>query len=590
MSKPILSAKHKKQLLDIIRNTSAHQKVHKDLQEIHTTIKTVHETSKISHDENIVKEVLIEYVWDTPEGKVFNPDKKKRKSVIIKSKSSPKKSDTVTTITTTTNTVIDINNFTSETQDNLVSYEQLDKTVSVTTSVQEELEPTSEDLEKEFNSLCVSHSNNNSNNSTYVSTDVKYKGKMQTSEKFGPYSKSFINDIQYNDIYTEEHHAQADKVLKLLSIEYPPQRSDEWFLMRDGKMTASDVGVVTCVNKYEPQYTFIVKKVFGKQFNGNANTHRGKKYEKIATLVYEYRMNVHVEEFGLIGHPVHTFLGASPDGIVGLYKNDEKHKTNLVGRMVEIKCPKQITTEGEIIGDICKPYYWAQVQLQLECCDLDKCDFWQCDMYEYKNKQEFLNDTDAVEPFRSKFNGFEKGCVIQLIPRDKMADTITDYFQAVIDHAEYIYPPKIEMSPYECDQWILSTIDELQTQCVKKGDKYYNLVFDKILYWRLNNTHCVTLDRDKEWFKTELPRLKQMWDYVEFFRKYPDKKKILEDYIDSLNIKKNDKIMDVVKKLYEQNPNTTEQLTNTILNNNVYKKVKKNKDVKYIAPDEDVID
>ena len=33
---------------------------------------------------------------------------------------------------------------------------------------------------------------------------------------------------------------------------------------------------------------------------------------------------------------------------------------------------------GEIDGEICPHYYWVQVQVQLECCDLEEFDFWQC--------------------------------------------------------------------------------------------------------------------------------------------------------------------------------------------------------------------
>ena len=59
--------------------------------------------------------------------------------------------------------------------------------------------------------------------------------------------------------------------------------------------------------------------------------------------------------------------------------------------MLEIKCPtrRKINSTGEVKGVICPIHYWDQVQIQLACCDLDECDFWQCDIKEYPTKELF---------------------------------------------------------------------------------------------------------------------------------------------------------------------------------------------------------
>src|SRR5436305_74546 len=85
-------------------------------------------------------------------------------------------------------------------------------------------------------------------------------------------------------------------------------------------ITASDGGLVVNVNPYEPNWAVITKKVFGKAFETNEDCYHGKKFEQIATMIYEYRLNVKVDEFGLCNHPVYKFLGASPDGIVSRFK------------------------------------------------------------------------------------------------------------------------------------------------------------------------------------------------------------------------------------------------------------------------------
>ena len=72
--------------------------------------------------------------------------------------------------------------------------------------------------------------------------------------------------------------------------------------------------------------------------------------------------------------------------------------------MLEIKCPNRRRIKlnlDEPITDlilgskkgICPSYYWCQVQLQLNCCDLDECDFWQCEIIEYVDRVDFVNDS-----------------------------------------------------------------------------------------------------------------------------------------------------------------------------------------------------
>src|SRR5205085_6994717 len=118
---------------------------------------------------------------------------------------------------------------------------------------------------------------------------------------------------------------------------------------------------------------------------------------------------------------------------------------------------------------------------QLECCDLDECDFWQCSIYEYQNRTEFLNDTLLNEPFRSKKTGYEKGCLIQLLPKNKMASILAnpnEYLPVVWEYASFIYPEDIEMTPPECDKWVTDTLE-----MIEKETKYANYYFDRVIYW-----------------------------------------------------------------------------------------------------------
>ena len=392
------------------------------------------------------------------------------------------------------------------------------------------------------------------------------------NKKCPPFGTDWIHDKKIEDDEIGKAEKRRKSIFeKLAKLKFPPQKSQAWLNLRKSVVSASDGGCTLGDNDYEPQHKLLYKKVMEPPFEPNENCYHGNKYEEIATMIYSYRMNVEVREFGLVKHPSCDFLGASPDGIITPFKSDGKHLTKYVGRMLEIKCPttREIKTTGEIKGNICPIYYWDQVQLQLECCDLDDCDFWQCKISEYDSRKEFIDDTDPNEPFRSKSTGYEKGCVIQVKQHIKDDEDMSDeeknqpqhfeevdsglskekqneqYYNIVYDTSKHIYPPKIEMSPTEVDEWILEVTNNFHKQ--KLLDNNLNIrdyYIDKIIFWRIEKTHCVTITRDKEWFANVKPEISKMWNYVKFLRKDKenggDKAKILFEYTDSVTEKMKD--------------------------------------------------
>ena len=153
-------------------------------------------------------------------------------------------------------------------------------------------------------------------------------------------------------------HPQAEK---FFNKTYPEQRSDAWFKMRGTMLTASDAGTAIGVNPYEKPEKLILKKCgVSEPFNDWATKH-GQKYEDEARQIYEERHNQKVFEIGLEPHHTLDWIGGSPDGIT------------YSGRLLEIKCPK-----SRAIGDGTPPeYYYAQVQVLMECLELEVCDFVQ---------------------------------------------------------------------------------------------------------------------------------------------------------------------------------------------------------------------
>jgi putative phage-type endonuclease len=409
-----------------------------------------------------------------------------------------------------------------------------------------------------------------------IEPTIFMKDKFGNTVTEGEVMSSRKKALILEKISQEEFDRRADIFNKIREIILPEQRSPEWFAMRSGKITASDGGAVLGENKHEPAYNFIMKKVFGSTFETNLACYHGKKFEQVVTMMYEYINDVHTEEFGLLGHPDYYFLGASPDGICAPYCRDKKTPNPLVGRMLEIKCPlmRKIKYSGDIKDTICPIYYWCQVQLQLECCNLDECDFIQCNIEEYCSREEWINDTDTTCDYKSKKYGLERGVLIELIPT-KLSDDdyIDDCVKAelVYDKASFLYPPKIDMSINELDNWILTQISELKP----------TLKVHRIIYWRLIESNCTLILRDREWFNNKLDTLRTMWGYVEFLRNNEDVANEWKTWINNLPKKYNEKIIDKLIELINKKKNISTTITiDTSGNNDVQNTVIKKKKVK----------
>ncbi len=410
---------------------------------------------------------------------------------------------------------------------------------------------------------------NNYNNKMYNKDKPKNNNYSKPSNPLFNIGKNMScqsNAIILSEISDSEYNRRLDIFKKLRNIILPEQRTKEWFEMRNNKITASDTGTVLNENKHEPQYMFIHAKVFGKTFESNSFCYHGKKFENVVKLIYEFDNDCLVDEFGLLSHPQFSFLGASPDGICNGLKRDGVSKSNLVGRMIEIKVPKvrKIKYEGDVKGDISPDYYWCQMQQQLECCDLDECDFTQCTIEEYINRQEYLDDTNQEKHFYSKRYNKYKGLIIEFLPRNL---TVNDYDEngnvnenIIFDKANFLYPPKLDMTIQELDQWV--------EQEKIKLDQNPNNMFYRVVYWKLLEVNYTLVPRDKEWFNKVFPTLQKIWNYVEFLRSNPSAANEWKEFINNQTTKYNNKILSKIDDLiniYSKNLNIDEFMNDSIV-------------------------
>jgi putative phage-type endonuclease len=198
----------------------------------------------------------------------------------------------------------------------------------------------------------------------------------------------------YNTIV--EHLLQNDSII---------QRSEKWFKKRYNMLTASSISSCLEANTFFTKLDLLKDKVkpFNMEFTKSDATDWGIKYEPIAFDIYQQIYKEEVFEIGLINHSNILWLGASPDGIMKY------------GKLLEIKCVYSRKNINTIPF-----YYWIQIQIQMEVCNLDECDLFQCKFLEFDNKFDFDNDKSTFKGFHQnkywKLNEF----TCKLIKRDKI--------------------------------------------------------------------------------------------------------------------------------------------------------------------------
>jgi len=271
------------------------------------------------------------------------------------------------------------------------------------------------------------------------------------------------------------------KFKHLEQIPQPEQRSPEWHIFRNNRLTASDLYSVIdkgCVSK---RNELIMKKCGADiPFLTNDAILHGIKFEELAVQIYEKRNKLIISDFGCLPHPIIPFFGASPDGIVH-YDSENK---NYVGRMLEIKCPKSRKITG-----IIPPGYFAQVQGQLEVCDLEYCDFLECDFQKYGSKDDFFNDT---EPFK------EKGIIVE-------------FYDSKLKKTLYYYSKEIHV---KCKE----TFEKWEETLMNPIYENEHLDYLTTVFWYLNQYNVVLVKRDKNYFNTNYENIKLFWDDVLKYR------------------------------------------------------------------------
>jgi putative phage-type endonuclease len=299
----------------------------------------------------------------------------------------------------------------------------------------------------------------------------------------------------------EELNIIETKIQGLREIPQETQRTDGWYKFRWNLITASNAYKAfesqSAVNqliyeKCQPLKTSEeCKEEASKMVNTNTPMHWGQKYEPLSVKIYEQKYGTKVEDFGCIQHPKYKFIGASPDGII-VNKESDRY-----GRMLEIKNP----VSREITG-IPKKEYWVQMQLQMEVCDLDECDFLETKFTEYPDRHSYADDYNYDD------DNYDEYTSDATISSDGKQKGIIIYFHTKDGKPYYSYKPLNIKTHQQILDWEEDAIALYQSQ-------KYNYTFLKFIYWKLDIFSCVQVLRKRDWFKNNIGQLEKVWKIIE---------------------------------------------------------------------------
>lgn len=327
-------------------------------------------------------------------------------------------------------------------------------------------------------------------------------GTLRDWLRFQIRANSFKKCKQRNDhiSYIEESIVKNNDVIQecpnlteclewLNTVPQPEQKTPEWYSYRHSVVTASSASDIFDTSRYQ---SYLKEKVLPeKHFRAGPPAQHGIKFEPIAQSIYELKTGTTITEYGCIKHKHISHLGASPDGIVS-----QSNDRNMLGRMLEIKNVYSRELTGiPLYG------YWVQCQIQMEVCDLEYCDFLECDMNTKWSRDDFF-DKMGNSDF-SKYYGI-------IIEYRKSSDSESPI--------EYEYS-NISVMKESLQNWLDTKSDELLSN--------ENINIENVTYWNLKEMSLVTIRRNRAWFSSVKDDIGKFWMDVE------TKRKILKDNPDA---------------------------------------------------------
>ena len=283
----------------------------------------------------------------------------------------------------------------------------------------------------------------------------------------------------------------AEKIEYVKNKPQPEQRTPEWYAFRHNLITASNAYKAFESESARNQLIYekcqplkIETDEKAAQINIHSPFHWGQKFEPVSVLFYENKFGTKLGDYGCIQHDTYKFLGASPDGL------NIDPLNSRYGRLIEIK-----NIVNREIDGIPKKEYWIQMQLQMETCGFNDCDFLECRFSEYESESAFYNDgTFSVSAINQELDQ----------EPDDLKKGIIMYFSNKDGNPKYIYMPFHIQCKADFDNW-----EENMMEIHGK-----TLAWIKNIYWRLDEYSCVLVKRNQTWFQSVIGKLEETWNII----------------------------------------------------------------------------
>ena len=204
--------------------------------------------------------------------------------------------------------------------------------------------------------------------------------------------------------------------------DFVEQRTDEWKRLRQGRVTASIVGAILGISPHMSAKD--ARKILNgtSEFQGNQATEWGVFNEEGAIAQFEMETGLSVKKASFV--PFGNWLGASPDG----YVSD--------GKLLEVKCPFGLRKGGEFKSISEQPHYYAQMQIQMLCCNKKECWFYQWSPFGSMTEivERDNNYIDKIVPILKDFyNEVEKDIVKEFFKNKELIEELQNRQKEIIN-------------------------------------------------------------------------------------------------------------------------------------------------------------
>ena len=142
--------------------------------------------------------------------------------------------------------------------------------------------------------------------------------------------------------------------------------------------------------------------------------------------------------------------------------------------------------------------YWIQMQMQMETCNLDECDFIETRFKEFSNENDFFD-------FKINDNNFCKGVILSFVNKDFV--NYENNIQNVEKKYFYFnhYDPENDFTKQTLDEYV----------CEYKKNLKNDYILYEINYWYLDEFSCILVKRNKQWFNSAIHKIQDTWNIIQ---------------------------------------------------------------------------